>query len=116
MDFALPIYEYFINCMAVEHEEPKKCRSGSPYSGSMATDPQKGFLSTCTFSYRILLKKQLDGTKVFIVECWLCPPLKKGEMWGHRNNTEKIFPGEEQSLPAIEAWLREQFEQLMSNK
>ncbi|MBR6708183.1 MAG: hypothetical protein IKL84_00730 [Clostridia bacterium] len=106
MELNLPIYHFFTNCMAVEHEEPKKCRSGAPYSGSVGTDPQCGFVNVTTFCYRVLLKKCVDGSKVFVTECWTRPPYSPGRTEYEENREEKIFDGTEESLPLMEEWLR----------
>ena len=116
MAITLPIYHYFGNCLAVEHEEQKKCRAGTPYCGSLGTDPQRGFINTTTFCYRILLKKCLDGSKVFIAERWTQPPYSPGRTDYTENLEERIFEGTEETLPQIEEWLNQRYSQLIGNE
>jgi len=113
MELSLPIYDFFVNCIAVEHEEPKKCRTGNPFSGSLGTDPQQGFVRKHSFGYRVLLKKKIDGVKEFIVESWTCPPLKPGAKPDSENYEQKIFDGVEGSLPLIEEWLIARYKALL---
>ncbi len=116
MELTLPIYHFFTNCMAVEHEEPKKCRSGAPYSGSLDTDPQRGFINVSSFCYRVLLKKCVDGAKVFVTECWIRPPYSPGRTEYVESHEEKIFDGVEESLPLMEEWLRAKYNELTASR
>lgn len=116
MELNLPIYDFFINCIAVEHEEPKKCRSGNPFSGSLGTDPQQGFVRKDSFGYRILLKKTIEGDKLFIAESWICPPLRNGSKPDNESYEQKVFDGVEDSLPLIEQWLLTRYEELLGGK
>jgi|GEM_PF-1851080 len=116
MELSLPIYDFFLNGLAVEHEEPKKCRSGNAFSGSLGTDPQQGFVRRHSFGYRILLKKNIEGVKNFIVQCWTRPPLTPGVPCANENCEEKIFDGVEESLPLIEQWILSRYEELLGNK
>jgi len=116
MKITLPIYHFFTNCMAVEHENPKKCSAGTRCTGSVGTDPQRGFLNVTTFNYRILLKKCLDGSKIFIAESWTRPPYSQGRTDYAENYEKKEFEGTEESLPLMEEWLNVRCAQLIEGE
>lgn len=114
MELGFPIYEFFTNGMAVEHEDPKKQRAGNAYTGSLSTDPQRGFVNATSFSYRVLLKKSLDGTTAFIVECWTRPPYSPRVESYVENYEQKIFEDGRESLPEIEKWIISRYESTLS--
>lgn len=113
MKLPLPIYDFFRNGMAVDHEEKKKCRRGTTFSGSLDTDGEQGFMRRASFCYRVLLKKQLDGSVVFIVECWICPPYSPDTKDYVQNYEQKIFDGTQESMELVEEWLLERHDSLI---
>ena len=60
----------------------------------------------------MLLKKSLEGTKSFIVECWTLLPYKPGTPVTAENRETGEFDGAADSLPLIEEWLVSKFEEL----
>lgn len=109
MELALPNYDFFTNGMAVEHEEPKKQRAGNAYTGSLGTDPQRGFTGSKAFEYSVLLKKDIEGNKAFIASCCVRSPLSAAT----DNHQQTFFPAAPESLPEIEKWLLEKFAELI---
>ena len=108
MELTLPNYDFFTNGMAVEHEEPKKQRAGNAYTGSLGTDPQRGFTGSKAFEYRVLLKKDIEGNKAFIVSCCVRPPLSPVT----EQQQQAVYPAAAESLPEIEKWLLEKYAEL----
>ena len=116
MKFTLPGFEYFSNSRKRDNENPKKAVAGSPYSGSVGTDPLLGCLSVRTFNYRILLYTNLEKVTTFIAESWVNAPCKPGVGPQQEDYEEKIFDGTENSLPLMEEWLAERHSLLMGEE
>lgn len=114
MDLSLPGYDFFANGMQVDHEEPKKCRSGNAYTGSLGTDPQRGFVNQTSFCFSVLLWKDVEGTKRFVVRSWLRLPYSRKTECYESCHEENTFEGTADSLQAIREYLLARFDRLIN--
>ncbi|MBE6754284.1 MAG: hypothetical protein E7559_08055 [Ruminococcaceae bacterium] len=99
MEIRLPNFTWFINYL------PEGAGSGTPFSGSLGTDPAVGFMKSKSFNYNVFLCRKEEGALEFLVESYTLPPWAPGISPQRGDEASELFAGSEEAIPEIESYL-----------